>query len=106
MTVFALNHVVAQMERGVKSSRPLIPPQILAEDLPLYVTFLPYDELSYNSLFLCSTLSAAETVFEGRNATENILRGVDDRLIVVVGYALSQSRLTFHSDIAPSARAP
>jgi len=38
MTNFALNHVVAQMERGIKSSRPLIPPQILAEDLPLYVT--------------------------------------------------------------------
>ncbi|EIM86120.1 phospho-2-dehydro-3-deoxyheptonate aldolase [Stereum hirsutum FP-91666 SS1] len=52
--------------RRVKSTRPLIPPQILQEDLPL-------------------TLSAAQTVLEGRKATENILRGSDDRLIVVVG---------------------
>ncbi|THH19076.1 hypothetical protein EW146_g2021 [Bondarzewia mesenterica] len=50
----------------VKSTRPLIPPQILQEDLPL-------------------TLSAAQTVLEGRKATEAILRGTDDRLIVVVG---------------------
>ncbi|ETW81765.1 hypothetical protein HETIRDRAFT_318732 [Heterobasidion irregulare TC 32-1] len=52
--------------RRVKSTRPLIPPQILQEDLPL-------------------TLSAAQTVLEGRKATEAILRGTDDRLIVVVG---------------------
>ncbi|KAF5382483.1 hypothetical protein D9615_002990 [Tricholomella constricta] len=50
----------------VKSTRPLIPPQILQEDLPL-------------------TLLAAQTVLEGRLATENILRGDDDRLVVVVG---------------------
>ncbi|KAI0300229.1 phospho-2-dehydro-3-deoxyheptonate aldolase [Russula brevipes] len=52
--------------RRVKSTRPLIPPQILQEDLPL-------------------SLSAAQTVLEGRKATEAILRGADDRLIVVVG---------------------
>lgn len=52
--------------RRVKATRPLIPPQILQEDLPL--TFL-----------------AANTVIEGRRATENVLRGDDDRLMVVVG---------------------
>ncbi|KZP33557.1 3-deoxy-7-phosphoheptulonate synthase [Athelia psychrophila] len=52
--------------RRVKVIRPLIPPQILQEDLPL-------------------TLPAAQTVLEGRLATENILKGQDDRLMVVVG---------------------
>ncbi|KAH9080493.1 hypothetical protein EDB83DRAFT_2503539 [Lactarius deliciosus] len=52
--------------RRVKSTRPLIPPQILQEDLPL-------------------SLRAAQTVLEGRKATESIIRGIDDRLIVVVG---------------------
>ncbi|KAL1714702.1 hypothetical protein EV715DRAFT_276380 [Schizophyllum commune] len=52
--------------RRVKSTRPLIPPQILQEDLPL-------------------TLRAAQTVIEGRAAVERILRGDDDRLMVVVG---------------------
>ncbi|KIM43157.1 hypothetical protein M413DRAFT_443967 [Hebeloma cylindrosporum] len=50
----------------VKSTRPLIPPQILQEDLPL-------------------TLLAAQTVLQGRFAVEKILRGDDDRLLVVVG---------------------
>ncbi|KAI0051106.1 phospho-2-dehydro-3-deoxyheptonate aldolase [Auriscalpium vulgare] len=50
----------------VKSTRPLIPPQILQEDLPL-------------------SLGAAQTVLEGRRICESILRGNDDRLIVVVG---------------------
>ncbi|KAM6494220.1 hypothetical protein JOM56_010581 [Amanita muscaria] len=50
----------------VKTTRPLIPPQILQEDLPL-------------------TLQAAHTVLQGRLAVENILRGDDDRLLVVVG---------------------
>ncbi|KAF8636028.1 hypothetical protein AX15_000188 [Amanita polypyramis BW_CC] len=50
----------------VKSTRPLIPPQILQEDLPL-------------------TFQAAQTVLQGRLAVENILRGDDDRLLVVVG---------------------
>ncbi|KAF9554725.1 3-deoxy-7-phosphoheptulonate synthase [Agrocybe pediades] len=50
----------------VKSTRPLIPPQILQEDLPL-------------------TLLAAQTVLQGRMAVERILKGDDDRLLVVVG---------------------
>lgn len=50
----------------VKSTRPLIPPQILQEDLPL-------------------TFHAAQTVLQGRMAAENILSGNDDRLMVVVG---------------------
>ncbi|KAI0801766.1 3-deoxy-7-phosphoheptulonate synthase [Irpex lacteus] len=53
-------------DRRVKATRPLIPPQILQEDLPL-------------------TLSAAQTVLEARKAAENILRSNDDRLMVVVG---------------------
>jgi 3-deoxy-7-phosphoheptulonate synthase len=50
----------------VKSTRPLIPPQILQEDLPL-------------------SLSAADTVLNGRLGIENVLKGQDDRLIVIVG---------------------
>jgi 3-deoxy-7-phosphoheptulonate synthase len=58
---------LARLEnRRVKSTRPLIPPQILQEDLPL-------------------TLKAAQTVLEGRKSVEKILRGDDDRLLVVVG---------------------
>ncbi|KAF9508849.1 hypothetical protein BS47DRAFT_203410 [Hydnum rufescens UP504] len=52
--------------RRVKAIKPLIPPQILVEDFPL-------------------TLRAADTVIEGRLQTEAILRGDDDRLLVVVG---------------------
>ncbi|KAF8588749.1 3-deoxy-7-phosphoheptulonate synthase [Ramaria rubella] len=52
--------------RRVKSIRPLIPPQILQEDIPL-------------------SLLAANTVLEGRRAVEAILRGDDDRVIVIVG---------------------
>ncbi|KAF9527523.1 phospho-2-dehydro-3-deoxyheptonate aldolase [Crepidotus variabilis] len=58
---------LARMENHrVKSTRPLIPPQILQEDLPL-------------------TLNAAQTVLHGRYNTEKIVRGEDDRLVVVVG---------------------
>ncbi|KAI0035200.1 3-deoxy-7-phosphoheptulonate synthase [Vararia minispora EC-137] len=58
---------LARLEnRRVKATRPLIPPQILQEDLPL-------------------SLGAAHTVLEGRKAVENILRGLDDRLVIVVG---------------------
>ncbi|KAF5338952.1 hypothetical protein D9611_008789 [Ephemerocybe angulata] len=60
---------LARLENSrVKSTRPLIPPQILQEDLPL-------------------TLLAAQTVLQGRLAIEKILRGDDDRLLVVVGQA-------------------
>ncbi|KAH7100860.1 3-deoxy-7-phosphoheptulonate synthase [Auriculariales sp. MPI-PUGE-AT-0066] len=52
--------------RRIKDIRPLVPPQILQEDFPL-------------------TLMAANTVIEGRRGTENIIRGRDDRLVVVVG---------------------
>jgi 3-deoxy-7-phosphoheptulonate synthase len=50
----------------VKCTRPLIPPQILQEDFPL-------------------TLQAAHTVLQGRLSIEKVLRGDDDRLLVVVG---------------------
>lgn len=36
--------------------------------------------------FLTRTLGCAQTVLEGRKVVENILRGNDDRLVVVVGY--------------------
>lgn len=52
--------------RRVRSIRPLIPPQILQEDIPL-------------------SLLAANTVLEGRRAVEAILRGDDDRIMVIVG---------------------
>ncbi len=42
------------------------------------------------------SLGAAQTVLEGRKATEAILRGLDDRLIVIVGYVV------LVSSIAPS----
>ncbi|THH06200.1 hypothetical protein EW145_g4245 [Phellinidium pouzarii] len=62
-----VKEAISRLEnRRVKLIRPLIPPQILQEDLPL-------------------TLSAAETVLNGRRATEDILHGHDDRIIVVVG---------------------
>ncbi|KAJ7644101.1 hypothetical protein FB45DRAFT_896904 [Roridomyces roridus] len=50
----------------VKSTRPLVSPAILQEDLPL-------------------TLLAAHTVLQGRLEIEKILRSDDDRLLVVVG---------------------
>ncbi|KAJ2721455.1 hypothetical protein GGI07_003968 [Coemansia sp. Benny D115] len=46
--------------------RPLIPPQILMEDLPL-------------------TESAAATIVKGRKAAQAIIQGEDDRLLVIVG---------------------
>lgn len=46
--------------------RPLIPPQILMEDLPL-------------------TETAAATIIQGRQAAEAIIQGKDDRMLVVVG---------------------
>jgi 3-deoxy-7-phosphoheptulonate synthase len=76
--------ILSKLENsGVKSTRPLIPPQILQEDLPLYVSF----ELSFLPCiqWIVSTLQAAETVLQGRLAVQNVLSGDDDRLIVVVG---------------------
>jgi len=53
-------------DRRVRKVNPLIPPQILMEDYPL-------------------TLLAAHTVLEGRQAVEAIMRGDDDRLVIIVG---------------------
>jgi 3-deoxy-7-phosphoheptulonate synthase len=73
----------------VKATRPLIPPQILQEDLPLSVGSTSRCCCPAETLKLCfRSFMAANTVLEGRCATENILRGDDDRLMVVVGYAL------------------
>ncbi|KAF9778039.1 hypothetical protein BJ322DRAFT_1131609 [Thelephora terrestris] len=66
-TLIPFKEALLRLEnRRVRATRPLLPPQILQEELPL-------------------TLSAAQTVIEGRKAVENILRGNDDRLLVVVG---------------------
>lgn len=53
-------------DRRVKCVRPLIPPQILHEELPL-------------------SLRGAQTVLDGRRQVEAIIKGDDDRLLVVVG---------------------
>lgn len=74
--------ILASMENSrVKATRPLIPPQILQEDLPLCVLLLQLSSL----LTSPRTMAAAETVLEGRRGAEKILRGEDDRIIVVVG---------------------
>ena len=41
------------------------------------------------------TLSAVETVLNGRKGTEDILNGRDDRLMVVVGFVLLLTPLSF-----------
>ncbi|CAG8698736.1 7380_t:CDS:2 [Cetraspora pellucida] len=53
-------------DKRIKQIKPLIPPQILMEDLPL-------------------TLKAAQTVILGRTNAEAIIKGLDDRLLVIVG---------------------
>lgn len=53
-------------DRRVKAVRPLIPPQILMEEMPL-------------------SLRGAQTVLDGRQYVERVTRGDDDRLLVVVG---------------------
>lgn len=53
-------------DKRIKCIKPLIPPQILMEDIPL-------------------TLKAAQTIVSGRQSAENIIKGQDDRLLVVVG---------------------
>ncbi|RUS19922.1 3-deoxy-7-phosphoheptulonate synthase [Endogone sp. FLAS-F59071] len=53
-------------DKRIKEIKPLIPPQILMEDIPL-------------------TLRAAQTIILGRKATDDIIRGYDDRLLVIVG---------------------
>ncbi|KAJ8080615.1 hypothetical protein AAF712_003014 [Marasmius tenuissimus] len=67
MTTLSYKDALQHLENSrVKATRPLIPPQILQEDLPL-------------------NLLAAQTVLHGRLTTEKILRGEDDRLMVIVG---------------------
>lgn len=63
MEFVALNELDDKRIKGIK---PLIPPQILMEDIPL-------------------TLKAAQTIIQGRKAAENVIKGTDDRLLVVVG---------------------
>lgn len=63
MESVALNELDDKRIKGIK---PLIPPQILMEDIPL-------------------TLKAAQTIIQGRKAAENVIKGADDRLLVVVG---------------------
>ena len=53
-------------DKRIKVIKPLIPPQILMEDIPL-------------------TLKAAQTIVDGRRQAENVIKGSDDRLLVVVG---------------------
>ncbi|GAA6027568.1 hypothetical protein JCM8097_007927 [Rhodosporidiobolus ruineniae] len=53
-------------DRRIRNIRPLLPPQILMEDYPL-------------------GLRAAATVLDGRKGAEEIVKGEDDRLLVVVG---------------------
>ncbi len=50
----------------IEAIHPLLPPQILIEELPL-------------------TEQASTVVAEARRATERVLRGEDDRLVVIVG---------------------
>ncbi|KAF9925987.1 hypothetical protein BGZ67_008350 [Mortierella alpina] len=53
-------------DKRIKAIAPLIPPQILMEDLPL-------------------SLAAAQTIILGRHAAEEVIKGRDDRLLVIVG---------------------
>ncbi|CAD6884804.1 unnamed protein product [Tilletia controversa] len=53
-------------DKRISKIKPLIPPQILVEEYPL-------------------TIGAAQTVLGGRRATEDIIKGIDDRLVVIVG---------------------
>lgn len=90
--------------RRVKSTRPLIPPQILQEDLPLCVFFATLSPADADAVR--RSLGAAQTVLEGRKATEEILRGMDDRLIVIVGYVILVSYIALRTQNFTSAPAP
>lgn len=54
------------LENRIVNVRPLIPPQLLIEDLPM-------------------SCKSYITIIKGREGVEDILTGVDDRLLVVVG---------------------
>jgi 3-deoxy-7-phosphoheptulonate synthase len=53
-------------DRRIREIKPLVPPQILMEDLPLSNT-------------------AQQTIQQARRYAENIIHGSDDRLLVIVG---------------------
>ncbi|RKP10408.1 3-deoxy-7-phosphoheptulonate synthase [Thamnocephalis sphaerospora] len=66
-TQWSLAHGLNELDdRRIRQIRPLIPPQILIEDLPV-------------------SGAAAATIKKGRVDAEKIVRGQDDRLVVVVG---------------------
>ncbi|EGG08609.1 uncharacterized protein MELLADRAFT_71440 [Melampsora larici-populina 98AG31] len=53
-------------DNRIREIRPLVPPQIIIEELPLSET-------------------AAQTILQARKTCESIIKGSDDRLIVIVG---------------------
>jgi hypothetical protein len=53
-------------DQRIKEIKPLVPPQILMEDVPL-------------------TLEAYNTIILARQQASNIVKGADDRLLVIVG---------------------
>ena len=53
-------------DRRISNVRPLIPPHILMEELPVSTQLL-------------------QDIFQWRNSIQDILQGKDDRLLVVVG---------------------
>ena len=53
-------------DRRIREIKPLVPPQILMEDLPL-------------------TVAAYDTISHGRQRSEDIINGKSDKLLVVVG---------------------
>lgn len=53
-------------DKRILDIKPLIPPQILVEDFPL-------------------SLKAAATILEGRRGADAIIKGDDDRILVIVG---------------------
>lgn len=61
-----LNTINDLDDRRIKEIKPLVPPQIVMEDVPL-------------------SESAHNTIREGREIAHNIVTGKDDRLLVIVG---------------------
>lgn len=66
-TPIAFKDALSELDdRRIRQIKPLIPPQILVEEYPL-------------------TLTAAQTIVAARRAAEDIIKGDDDRLVVIVG---------------------
>ncbi|KAK0547925.1 hypothetical protein OC846_003557 [Tilletia horrida] len=64
---FRFSEALSELDdKRIKKVKPLIPPQIIVEEYPL-------------------SISAAQTVLVGRVTTDNIVKGTDDRLLVIVG---------------------